>query len=165
MRGRRWGIHLVVVSAALLVAPPFGGAGVVLAEYDKAASEVAATLIKLFSEAMRREMVKGGLTEVVKVCADLAPELAGRLSREQGWQVTRVGTRVRNPLLGMPDAWEQQVLAAFAERAAKGEELTGMTHSEIVTEPDGRYYRFMKPRLDATDPRGSQSGAQDTLSL
>jgi hypothetical protein len=45
----------------------------------------------------------------------------------------------------MPDVWEQQVLATFAERAAKGEELTGMTHSEIVTEPNGRYYRFMKP--------------------
>lgn len=45
---------------------------------------------------------------------------SGRLSRERGWRVTRVGTRVRNPLLGKPDAWEQQVLAGFTERAAKG---------------------------------------------
>lgn len=138
-------MHLALVSAALLVAPPFGGAGVEVAEYDKAASEVATTLIRQFGEAMRREMAKGGPTEAVKVCADLAPEIAGRLSREQGWRVTRVGTRVRNPLLGMPDAWEQQVLATFAERAAKGEDLMGMTHSEMVTEPNGRYYRFMKP--------------------
>ena len=36
-------------------------------------------------------------------------------------------------------------MAEFAERAAKGEAFTGMTHSEVVTEPGGRYYRFMKP--------------------
>ncbi|MCA1957613.1 MAG: DUF3365 domain-containing protein [Nitrospira sp.] len=145
MKRSRWGVPLALVSAALLAASPVGGEAAELAEYDKAASEVATTLIRQFGEAMRREMAKGGPTEVVKVCADLAPELAGRLSREYGWRVTRVGTRVRNPLLGMPDAWEQQVLATFAERAAKGENLMGMTHSEIVTEPNGRYYRFMKP--------------------
>lgn len=59
--------------------------------------------------------------------------------------MTRVGTRVRNPLLGMPDAWEQQVLAEFAERAGKGETFPSMTRSEVVAEPDGQYYRFMKP--------------------
>jgi hypothetical protein len=51
---------------------------------------------------------------------------------------------VRNPLLGMPDAWEQKVLGEFAERATKGEAFSGMTQSEVVTEPGGRYYRFMK---------------------
>jgi hypothetical protein len=59
--------------------------------------------------------------------------------------VTRVGTRVRNPLLGMPDAWEQRVMAEFAERAAKGNRFADMTHHEVVTEPDGQYFRFMKP--------------------
>ncbi|MBH0202364.1 MAG: DUF3365 domain-containing protein [Nitrospira sp.] len=81
---------------------------------------------------------------MIKVCAELAPEIAGRLSRTHGWRVTRVGTRVRNPLLGMPDAWEQQVLSEFAERAGKGEAFPGMTRSELVTEPGGQYYRFMK---------------------
>ncbi len=37
------------------------------------------------------------------------------------------------------------MLAEFAERAAKGEAFTGMTHTEVVTEPGGQYYRFMKP--------------------
>ena len=115
------------------------------AEREKAAKEVAASFLKELGAAMTREMAKGGPTEAIKVCAELAPEIAGRLSREQGWRVTRVGTRVRNPLLGMPDAWEQKVLAEFAERAAKGEAFTGMTHSEVVTEPGGQYHRFMKP--------------------
>lgn len=114
-------------------------------EREKAASEVAGVFLKELSEAMTREMTKGGPTEAIKVCAELAPEIAGRLSREQGWRVTRVGTRVRNPLLGMPDAWEQRVLAEFAERTAKGETYTDMTHHEVVTEPGGQYYRFMKP--------------------
>ncbi len=94
---------------------------------------------------MTREMTKGGPTEAIKVCAELAPEIAGRPSREHGWRVTHVGTRVRNPLLGMPDAWEQKVSAEFAERTGKGEAFPSMTLSEVVTEPGGQWYRFMKP--------------------
>jgi hypothetical protein len=30
--------------------------------------------------------------------------IASRLSRESGWQVKRVGTRVRNPLTGSPSS-------------------------------------------------------------
>ena len=92
-------------------------------------------------------MTKDGPTEVIKVYAKLAQDIAGRLSREHGWRVTRVGTRVRNPLLGMPDAWEQKVLAEFTERAANGKPFVGMIHHEVVTEPDGQYFRFMKPIL------------------
>ncbi len=114
-------------------------------ERDRAAGEIPGAFVKELGAAMTRVMAKGGPTGAVTVCADLAPQIAGRLSREHGWRVTRVGTRVRNPLLGMPDAWEQTVLAEFAERAAKGESFSGMTHSEVVVEPGGRYYRFMKP--------------------
>jgi hypothetical protein len=128
--------------ATLALAAGFASAEVTVRE--RAASEVAATLVNELSAAMRSEMAKGGPTEAVKVCADLAPAIAGRLSREQGMRVTRVGTRVRNPLLGMPDAWEQRVLAEFAERGAKGEAFAGMIHGEVVTEPGGQYYRFMK---------------------
>jgi hypothetical protein len=137
-------VKAVSVSAALFVF----GTNIALAELterEKAAKEVAASFVKELGEAMTREMTKGGPTEAIKVCAELAPEIAGRLSREHGWRVTRVGTRVRNPLLGMPDAWEQKVLAEFAERVAKGEAFTGMTHSEVVAEPGGQFYRFMKP--------------------
>ena len=109
------------------------------------ASEVAETFLEELGEAMTREMTKGGPIEAIIVCAKLAPDVAGRLSRERGWRVTRVGVRVRNPLLGMPDAWEQRVLAEFTERAAKGEAFTHMTHHEVVSEPGGQYFRFMKP--------------------
>lgn len=94
---------------------------------------------------MTREMGKGGPLEAIKVCGELAPEIANRLSRENGWRVTRVGTPVRKPLLGIPDAWEQNILEEFTARAAKGQSLAGMSHGEVVTEPGGQYYRFMKP--------------------
>lgn len=114
---------------------------------ERGASEVAETFLEELGEAMTQEMTERGPVEAIIVCTKLAPDIAGRLSREHGWRVTRVGTRVRNPLLGMPDAWEQRVLAEFAERAAKKESFTSMTHHEIVTEPAGQYFRFMKPIL------------------
>jgi hypothetical protein len=112
---------------------------------ERGASEVAETFLEELGEAMTQEMTERGPVEAIIVCTKLAPDIAGRLSREHGWRVTRVGTRVRNPLLGMPDAWEQRVLAEFAERAAKGKTFASMTHHEVVTEPDGQYFRFMKP--------------------
>jgi len=112
---------------------------------EQAAAKVTGAFLQELSAAMTREMSKGGPLEAIKVCGELAPEIANRLSRENGWRVTRVGTRVRNPLLGMPDAWEQKILGEFAARAAKGEAFAKMTHSELVSEPGGRYYRFMKP--------------------
>lgn len=93
---------------------------------------------------MIREMAKGGPVEAIKVCTELAPEIANRLSREAGWRVTRLEIRVRNPLLGMPDVWEQNVLEEFASRAAKGKALAGISHGEVVTVPGGQYFRFMK---------------------
>ncbi len=112
---------------------------------EKAALKVTRIFLEEMKGAMTREMRKGGPLEAIKVCGELAPEIANRLSRENGWRVTRVGTRVRNPLLGMPDAWEQKVLREFAARAAKGEALATMTHSEVVSEPGGQSFRFMKP--------------------
>ena len=114
-------------------------------EREQVASEVAEAFLGELGEAVTREMIKGGPRETIKVYAELAQDIAGRLSREHGWRVTRVGTRVRNPLLGMPDAWEQKVLAEFAARAAKGEAFADMTHHEVVSEPAGQYFRFMKP--------------------
>jgi hypothetical protein len=112
---------------------------------EQAAAKVTGAFLQELSAAMNREMSKGGPSEAIKVCGELAPEIANRLSRENGWRVTRVGTRVRNPLLGMPDAWEQNVLIEFAARAATGESLADMTYSAMVSEPEGEYFRFMKP--------------------
>jgi hypothetical protein len=74
----------------------------------------------------------------------VAPEIAGKLSRQMGARVARVSLKTRNPLLGTPDAWEQRVLADFDRRATAGEKPEALEVSEVVAEPAGRYFRYMK---------------------
>jgi hypothetical protein len=106
--------------------------------------ETAGQLIQHLGAQLKAELAKGGPEAAVAVCKTIAPELAGRISREKGWRVSRVSLKTRNPLLGAPDAWEQRVLEEFDRRAAAGEKAEGLEFSEVVDEPAGRYYRYMK---------------------
>jgi hypothetical protein len=80
----------------------------------------------------------------VIVCKYTVPELSSTLSRKTGWRVTRVSLKPRNPALGTDDAWEQRVLLDFEKRAERGEKPDTIEFGEIVTEPAGRYYRYMR---------------------
>jgi len=113
-------------------------------ERKKAAMATTQEFAKKLGGQMQAAMKDGGPTNAVRVCSDVAPQLTGEMSRKTGWKVTRVGTKVRNSMLGTPDAWEQTVLAQFEERKAKGESLDKMAFSEVVSEPGGKYFRFMK---------------------
>ena len=111
---------------------------------EEAALKVSDQLLATMKEALTKELAAGGPVTSIKACSQVAPDLAGKLSREKGWKITRIGTRVRNPMLGTPDAWEQQVLSQFADRLKKGEKLETLTFSEKVQEPAGSYFRTMK---------------------
>ena len=111
----------------------------------QAAKQTVMLFAKELGGTLKAELGKAGLSGAIGVCRDIAPVIANRLSLQNGWKVSRVGTRVRNPMVGTPDAWEQQVLAGFRTRVAQGESYQEMSHSEIVQEPGGRYFRFMKP--------------------
>jgi len=113
-------------------------------ERKKAAVKTTKEFVKTLGGHMKGAMKEGGPTNAVKVCSEIAPQLTGDISRKTGWKVTRVGTRVRNSMLGTPDAWEQKVLAQFEARKTKGEALKKMAFSEVVEEPNGKYFRFMK---------------------
>ena len=89
-------------------------------------------------------MAEGGPVLAIDVCKSEAPVIASRLSRESGWQVKRVGTRVRNPVTGLADAWEQQQLADFARRLAAGEPPPSVAAYAEVDEPAGRMQRYMR---------------------
>lgn len=104
----------------------------------------AAELIQRLGAALRQEMASGGPAGAVAVCRDIAPALAGELSRKSGMRVVRVSLKTRNPLLGTPDAWEQNALAEFDRLAAAGVEPATLERSEIVSEPQGRYLRYLK---------------------
>lgn len=93
---------------------------------------------------LKKEMSSGGPVGAIGVCKNAAPEIAGRLSRELGVKVARVSLKVRNPMSGLPDHWEQDILRRFDQRAAAGEKPETIEHGEIVSEPTGRYYRYLK---------------------
>ena len=108
------------------------------------ARALASQMIQQLGIALKKELAATGPDGAVSVCRDLAPAIAGELSRKSGARVARVSLGTRNPLLGDPDAWEQQVLAEFDRRAAAGEKVESMDYSATVDEPRGRYFRYMK---------------------
>ena len=140
--GNHTGIWTIGPLVAALVLPPAAGAA-----DDSRAAEAQATVKQFMGElggALKAAMQEGGPASAIDVCAKKAPRIAARLSRETGWQVSRISDRVRNPLLGTADAWQQRTLAGFRERHAEGESYKGMSRSEVVSEPAGRYFRYMQ---------------------
>ena len=115
-----------------------------MAARSEAAKQVVMDFAKELGSALKAELDKNGPAGAIAVCRDIAPSVANRLSLENGWKVTRVGTRVRNAMLGTPDAWEQEVLQDFQKRAEQGENYADMAKAEVVNESGGRYFRFMK---------------------
>ncbi len=144
MSAARAGALLLLCLAGCASRPKESAHEPVPADVKAKAETVAGTLLTELKAALEAEMAKGKPAEAIEVCSEIAPAIAGRLSRENGWQVRRVGTRVRNPMIGMPDAWDQAALADFQRRAAAGETFDGMTRAEVVTEPSGKYLRFAR---------------------
>lgn len=115
-----------------------------LEELKQEAAGITKTFVGGLSENMQAAMKSGGPVSAIKTCSEVAPRIAGELSRAHGVKLSRVGTRVRNPMLGTPDAWEQTVLAQFQQKLSEGVAMDQLVHAEIVYEPGGKYFRFMK---------------------
>ena len=124
------------------------GAGVAVADdvasREQAARDAVEALMTQLGRELKAGMEAGGPTEAINVCVERAPEITARISRERGWRVTRVSDRYRNPLLGMPDAWERETLSLFRERHDEGGSYKGMHRGEIVEQGGERYYRYMQ---------------------
>lgn len=111
---------------------------------EQAARAAVADFAKRLVGQLKQTMGSQGPAVAISVCRDVAPQIAGELSRANGWRVTRVSDKPRNPLLGMADAWELEVLASFKARAEKGEALPTMSHAEVVSEGGRAYFRYMQ---------------------
>jgi hypothetical protein len=137
--------HLITaacaVSLALALAPADAADP---AAMNAEARNAALTLQKTLAGKLLAAISAGGPESAIGVCETLAPAAAGDISREKGWRITRVSLKVRNPVLGTPDAWEQRVLADFDARAARGEKSDALEAGEVVSEPQGRYFRYAK---------------------
>lgn len=132
---------LTALVAVLATSPAFADD---LAQYQEQARATAQSLLKQLGGELQKEMKANGPAAAIKVCKERAPAIASELSRKNGEKVARVSLKVRNPLIGTPDAWEQKVLADFDRKAAAGAKPETLEFAEIVTEPQGRYFRYMK---------------------
>lgn len=106
--------------------------------------KVAVDLVTQVRGELTRELELSGPLKAVLVCKYTVPELTSQVSRRTGWRVTRVSLHPRNPGLAMPDVWEQKVLMEFDRRVAQGEKPETLEYAEVVTEPMGRFFRYMK---------------------
>lgn len=108
------------------------------------AQRAAGALATQLGGQLRHALDTVGPVGAIDVCRSVAANIAYAISLDTGWKVTRVGTRVRDPILGMPDAFEQKVLIDFARRLEEGQHPDTLLHAEVVEEPQGRFFRFMK---------------------
>ncbi|MDH4094852.1 MAG: DUF3365 domain-containing protein [Betaproteobacteria bacterium] len=115
-----------------------------LRRYFEEGRKVAGQFARDLGGELRRELEATGPMRAIIVCKFSAPEVASSLSRMTGWRVSRVSLRTRNPALGQPDLWEQRVLAEFDRRAQGGEKAETLEFGEVVVEPGGRFFRYMK---------------------
>jgi Protein of unknown function (DUF3365) len=133
------GLALALASLGAFAQEGEGGRRIV-EETRKAANDLVAQI----RGELTKELELSGPMRALIVCKYTVPEISSALSRKTGWRVTRVALRPRNPALGAADAWEQKILLDFERRVEKGEKPEGLEVGEFVTEPGGRYYRYMK---------------------
>ena len=109
-------------------------------ELDRAKAAAKALSTELMGRLMK-EMKEGGPRQAVRVCAEVAPEIA-RAHSKDGVTVRRVSAKWRNPA-DEPDAFEVEALARL--EAARREGRTSDEVSAWVEKDGRRMLRFVRP--------------------
>lgn len=104
----------------------------------QATRSIAAELLTRLGQKLKASMANDGPVAAVSVCKDAAPAIAMGLSAQYGAQVTRVGTRVRNPRSGVPNDWQKAALAEFKTRIEKGEKPADLEYWKVAEGSDGK---------------------------
>jgi len=97
------------------------------------------------SSALKNALKADGPVSAIEVCKTVAPSLTNTLSVREGWNISRVSLRARNPMIGSPDVWEQAQLIKFDEMLAEDAIGPVAAVTEIIEEPQGRYLRYIRP--------------------
>jgi len=103
----------------------------------QAAAQALGSALKAELEAA---MQTGGPVAAMSVCQIKAPELAAAISLGKGMTVKRVSLKNRNPVMGVPNEWETQVLKDFETRKTAGEDPATLTYAKTVDNE----FRFMQ---------------------
>ncbi len=99
---------------------------------------IAGQLLNSLGHKLKTALSTDGPLAAVSVCKEAAPAIANSLSVEHGVQITRVGTRVRNQKMGIPNVWQKEALTQFEERLAAGEKPADLEYWKVVETANGK---------------------------
>ena len=107
---------------------------------------ISQAMLKELGQKLQSAMTEGGAVNAIGICNTQAPEIAGRVSAQNQVKLSRVGTRARNPVMGVPNDWQARALAQFDAGLARGDKPAEMEFSETITKSDGsKEFHFAKP--------------------
>ncbi len=134
---------LVLLSASVVSAQPGPGPNQSAMQETR---DIAAAMLKELGQTLQAAMADGGPENAIGVCKTQAPEIAMKLSMKHQLKVARVGTRARNPDMGVPNDWQTQAFKQFENRLAKGDKPYDIEFIQLVK--SGSYdleLRYAKP--------------------
>ncbi len=104
-------------------------------------------LMQQFGKTLKAELMAAvkakGAPHAISVCNTRAPEIASKISNDNGWSVDRSSHKLRNPE-NDPDTFTASVIQEFLARQAKGEKAADMAKAEIVEEDGKQVFRLVK---------------------
>jgi hypothetical protein len=134
---------VVLLSASVVSAQPGPGPNQSAMQETR---DIAAAMLKELGQTLQAAMADGGSENAIGVCKTQAPEIAMKLSMKHQLKVARVGTRARNPDMGVPNDWQTQAFKQFETRLAKGDKPYDIEFIQLVK--SGSYdleLRYAKP--------------------
>jgi cytochrome c551/c552 len=99
---------------------------------------IAGDLLGQLGQKLKAAMSTDGPVAAVSVCKESAPAIARQLSIANDAKVTRVGTRVRNQNMGIPNAWQKEALTQFEARLSQGEKAADIEYWQVADNGHGK---------------------------
>ena len=99
---------------------------------------IAGDLLGQLGQKLKAAMSTEGPLAAVSVCKESAPAIARQLSIAHDAKVTRVGTRVRNQNMGVPNAWQTTALKQFDTRLSQGEKAADIEFWQVADNGHGK---------------------------
>ncbi len=101
-------------------------------------------LIKTLGKTLKTTIQQEGPEAAIRVCETVAPNLVNKISKDTGWKVSRVSLKVRNPLIGTPDAWERKHLLAFSKNKSNKNSSTELNITAVTKTEEGTSIRYLQ---------------------
>jgi hypothetical protein len=132
---------IFIASASSLAGPADSGTDQL--RYLEESRGIAKAFMQALGGTLKKQLEAGGAESALSICKHIAPAMAAEYSKD-GRVVKRVSLKNRNPLMGLPDEWEREVLEDFDRDYRDGKPAAEIEKIAIVQDPDGRWFRYMK---------------------